>query len=398
MGRYTIDDWKAVKERLRQGDSIRECARRTGVNRGAVFKWSRMADPPDRLLLQMPLRAQPPSRAAGERAPKQRLSYEDRCYIGALLESGRGTRDIARTIGVHRTTVLREVKRMQAAYDPRAADLDAKRKARRPKPRKLDGDGPLRSYVVNRLMLKWSPEQISKRIREDFPEDESMRVSHETIYQALYVQGYGALRHELGVELALRTKRKGRRPASRLPSKTRPWLEGAHIALRPAEAQDRAVPGHWEGDLIVGSDLSSCLITLVERRSRFLLLSRLDCHDSDTVAERMAKMVEGIPEALRKTLTWDQGSEMACVESFKLASGFDVYFCDPHSPWQRPTNENTNGLVREFFPRGTDFREVADEEVEKAQWLLNNRPRKVLDWRFPSEVMMEVLEKGAMIA
>ena len=136
----------------------------------------------------------------------------------------------------------------------------------------------------------------------------------------------------------------------------------------------------------------------MERRSRFLLLSRLTCHDADTVAERMAKMANSIPRELRRTLTWDQGAEMAGVKGFELASGFEVYFCDPHSPWQRPTNENTNGLIREFFPKGTDFTKVTDEEVAEAQWLLNNRPRKVLGWRFPSEAMMEVLEEGALIA
>lgn len=398
MGRYTVEDWKAVKERLRLGDSIRGCAERTGVDRNAVLRWSRMAHPPDRMVLGMEIPAVPPACARAERTPKQRLCFEDRCYIAALASAGRSARDIALAVGVHRTTVSRELRRTGGPYDPRSAELDARRKARRPKRRKLAQPGRLRSYVANSLMLKWSPEQISRRIEGDFPGDEGMRVSCETIYQALYVQGYGALRHELGVELSLRTKRRGRRAASRLPAKSRPWLEGAHISLRPPEAADRAVPGHWEGDLVVGSDMSSCLVTLVERRSRFVLLSRLSCRDADTVAERMAQMVEGVPAELRRTLTWDQGAEMAAVEAFKLATGFEVYFCDPHSPWQRPTNENTNGLVREFFPKGTDFREVTDEQVAEAQWLLNNRPRKVLGWKFPSEAMMEVLEEGAMIA
>ena len=185
---------------------------------------------------------------------------------------------------------------------------------------------------------------------------------------------------------------------SRLPFLVSKKWEAVQISARPPEAADRAVPGHWEGDLVIGGDMSSCLITLVERRSRFLLMSRLLVHDAETVEERLVEMVASIPGELKKTLTWDQGSEMAGVADFELATPFKVYFCDPHSPWQRPTNENTNGLVREFFPKGTKFTEVTDEEVARAQWLLNNRPRKVLDWKFPAEAIQEVLAEGAMIA
>ena len=226
-----------------------------------------------------------------------------------------------------------------------------------------------------------------------------MRVSHETIYQALYVQGKGELRHELGVQIALRSGRKGRKPHSKLSSRgKRPWVEGREISIRPPEAADRAVPGHWEGDLVLGSDMASCLVTLVERRSRFLLMARLLAHDAETVEDKLVEMVASIPHELKKTLTWDQGSEMAKVADFEMATPFKVYFCDPHSPWQRPTNENTNKFVREYFPKGTDFRKVTDEQVARAQWLLNNRPRKVLDWKFPSEAIQEVLADVAMIA
>ena len=225
-----------------------------------------------------------------------------------------------------------------------------------------------------------------------------MRVSHETIYQALYVQGRGGLRHELGVQVALRSGRRRRLPQSKLPPRGKPWVEGREISARPPEAADRAVPGHWEGDLVIGGDMSSCLITLVERRSRFLLMSRLLVHDAETVEERLVRMAGSIPDELKKTLTWDRGMEMARVADFELATPFKVYFCDPHSPWERPSNENTNGLIREFFPKGTRFSDVTDEEVARAQWLLNNRPRKVLDWKFPAEAMQEVLAEGAMIA
>ena len=197
---------------------------------------------------------------------------------------------------------------------------------------------------------------------------------------------------------ALRTGRAGRRPRSKLPARGRPWVEGSSISERPPEAEDRSVPGHWEGDLVIGGDMSSCLVTLVERRSRFLLMSRLTAHDADTVEERLERMVAGLPAELSRTLTWDQGSEMAKAAAFELATSFRVYFCDPRSPWQRPSNENTNGLIREFFPKGTRFAEVSDEEVARVQWLLNNRPRKVLDWRMPAEVMQEVLAEGAMTA
>lgn len=396
--RYTMDDWHAVKKALSSGRPIRDVASCTGVNRQTVFKWSRMDEPPERLWLSMDTKPDVALKLS-KRTPRQRLDYQDRVMVFAMASNGATHEQIAETLGCHRTTVSRELKRASDGdYDPRLAQKEAAHLARRPKVRKLDRNERLRSYVIEALALHWSPEQISHKIRKDFPEDKEMRVSCETIYQALYVQGKGTLRHELEVEIALRSKRKGRKPRSKLPAKSgRPWIEGAEISKRPSEAADRAIPGHWEGDLVIGGDSKSCLITLIERRSRFLLMSRLCSHDAQSVSERLIEMVEGIPEELRRTLTWDQGSEMAHVADFKLATNFEVYFCDPHSPWQRPTNENVNGLIREFFPKGTNFTKVTDEEVAYAQWLLNNRPRKVLDWKFPSEAMQEVLAEGAMI-
>lgn len=395
-GRYSIDDWRAVRRALDAGGTIRGVAASTGVNRGAVFRWGRMDEPPERMWLDMEI-AESPKICA--RSPRARLTYEDRCLIYAMRRAGGAQAEIAAAVGCHRTTVARELARMpEGEYDPRAAQMGADSSARRPKARKLESCARLRAYVAERLVLHWSPEQISERIALEFPDDEEMRVSHETIYQALYVQGRGALRHELGVRAALRTGRAGRRPRSKLPARGRPWVEGSSISERPPEAEDRSVPGHWEGDLVIGGDMSSCLVTLVERRSRFLLMSRLTAHDADTVEERLERMVAGLPAELSRTLTWDQGSEMAKAAAFELATGFRVYFCDPRSPWQRPSNENTNGLIREFFPKGTRFDEVSDEEVARVQWLLNNRPRKVLDWRMPAEVMQEVLAEGAMTA
>lgn len=395
--RYTIDDWRAVRRALASGATVRRAAAEAGVGASTAFRWGRMDEPPEWMWLDMGIAA--PAAPGGGRSPRARLTYEDRCIIHAKRAAGATHAEIAAAVGCHRTTVARELSRMpEGAYDPRLAQRDAEAAARRPRARKLESSARLRAYVEKALMLRWSPEQISRRVAADFPGDEGMRVSHETIYQALYLQGRGQLRHELGVRVALRSGRRARRPRSKLPARGRPWVEGALISARPAEAGDRAVPGHWEGDLVVGGDMSSCLVTLVERRSRFLLMSRLLVHDADTVESRLEAMVAGLPAELARTLTWDQGSEMAKAASFELATGFEVYFCDPRSPWQRPTNENTNGLVREFFPKGTRFSEVTDEEVERAQWLLNNRPRKVLGWRMPAEVMQEVLAEGAMTA
>ena len=396
--KYKIEDWRSAKAGLRAGCSIREVEARTGVSRSTVSRWSRSDEPPEWMWMDMEINPEPAGTRAG-RSPKARLSYEDRVMIFVMRGEGKTHQEIADEVGCHRATVGRELARMaEGEYDPKMAQRDAERAARRPKERKLDANPGLRAYVVNGLMLHWSPEQISARARDEFPGDEGMRVSHETIYQALYVQGKEGLRHELGVQIALRSGRRRRKPQSKLPARGKPWVEGREISARPPEAADRAVPGHWEGDLVVGGDMSSCLITLVERRSRFLLMSRLLVHDAETVEERLERMVASIPGELKKTLTWDQGSEMAKVADFELATPFKVYFCDPHSPWERPSNENVNGLVREFFPKGTRFSEVTDEEVARAQWLLNNRPRKVLGWKFPAEVMQEVLAEGAMIA
>ena len=398
LSKYTINDWLAVKVALEAGNSIRTVATKTGVNRGPVFEWSRMDKPPEWMWPQMDINTLRKFTKT-TRSAKERLTYEDRVIIFVMINENKTHAEIARIIGCHRTTISRELARAKPGeYDPRAAQRDADAAAKRPKERKLDINIELHTYVFNALMLHWSPEQIVQRLKEDYPDRKDMRISHETIYQALYAQGKGQLKHELSVQVSLRSGRMRRKPQSRLLARSKPWVEGSHISLRPPEAKDRAIPGHWEGDLIIGGDMASCLITLVERRSRFLLMSRLCVHDSDTVEQHMEKMVASLPQELKKTLTWDQGSEMAKVADFELATGFKVYFCDPHSPWQRPTNENTNGLIREFFPKGTKFTEVTDEEVAYAQWLLNNRPRKVLDWKFPAEKIQEVLAEGAMIA
>lgn len=329
--------------------------------------------------------------------PPGRLGLAQRLAIASGLDAGLTHASIARGIGFSRPTVTREISRHAGAkggYDPYAAQLEADRDARRPKARKLDASPRLKGYVAAKLSLRWSPMQVSAALKADFPDDEEMRVSHEAIYQALYVQGKGALRQELKLEKALRGGRTSRLPQSRLAASrgaSKSWVEGCEISRRPAEAEDRAIPGHWEGDLIIGGDQRSCLVTLVERSTRFALVERLDVHRSEAVTERLAEMARGIPTALMRSLTWDQGMEMARHAKFTEETGVKVYFCDPHSPWQRGTNENTNGLIRDYFPKGTDFTKVTDEEVREMQDQLNGRPRQTLGWKKPADAYAEFL-------
>ena len=293
----------------------------------------------------------------------------------------------------------REIRRgagPDGVYRPAAAQAAARARLARPKIRKLDADPALRERVVDLLEDRVSPRQIAARLRFENPDDESMRICHEQIYQALYVQGAGGLRAQLRVEKALRTGRTRRIPRSPLAGLPKPrgksWIRGATISLRPPEADDRAVPGHWEGDLIIGGDSSSALITLVERTSRFVLISRLaDNHRTRTVTDALKSMVDSLPRAVYSTITWDQGAEMADHAAFTLATDIKVYFADPHSPWQRPTNENTNGLIREYFPKGTDFNNVTDAQVRAVQDQLNRRPREVLNGQTPTEILDTII-------
>ncbi|MBB1482243.1 IS30 family transposase [Tessaracoccus sp. MC1865] len=237
-----------------------------------------------------------------------------------------------------------------------------------------------------------SPEQISGRLKLEFPDREDMWVSHETIYQALYIQTAGSLRHELTVDKALRQGRSKRRPRSKLPAKPRGWIgEDAVLAKRPEEADDKRVPGHWEGDLIIGSDLRSALVTLDERHTKYTMMRRVCVHDTFTVTDILTIMARELPASLWRSLTWDQGVEMAAHHRFTDETSCKVYFCDPHSPWQRPTNENSNGLKRQYFPKGTDFTRVTDAEVAAAEYELNTRPRKGLDYETPAEKLAKLV-------
>jgi len=384
-----------------QGCSARAAARRMGVSSDAVIGWARVAGmglQRGRLgglaELRRPRERLPRPQAEALEGPfvdgAGRLVLLGRVVIQIRLRERCSYRRIAAELGVAASTVSREV--AAASVEGRYRAVLAQRRALRCRHRvgrvKLSQGSQLRAEVVARLNLKLSPEQISGRLRLDFPGQDDMRVSAETIYQALYVQAAGGLRHELTVEKALRQGRAGRRPQSKLgPRSNRSWIGDATISNRPPEAKDRAVPGHWEGDLVIGRGGTSALITLNERASRFTLISRIDVHDTATVTSRLAEMVAGLPQALFTTLTWDQGVEMAGHAQFTIATGCPVFFADPHSPWQRPTNENGNGLIRDFYPKGTDFIQVPDTDIAQMQHMLNIRPRKILSFATPAETL-----------
>jgi IS30 family transposase len=382
-------------------------------------------------------------------APSGRyLSFTEREEIAILRACGAGVREIARQLGRSPSTISRELRRNAATrsggfeYRATTAQWHADRRARRPKPAKLAVNPGLRRYVQDRLSgavqrpdgtavegpavrwigrrqgrrkdrrwsRSWSPEQISNRLRIDFPDDESMRVSHEAIYQSLYVQGRGALRRELTA--CLRTGRALRVPRARVRGRGKSFVTGeVMISERPAEAEDRAVPGHWEGDLILGLR-SSAIGTLVERSSRFTMLLHLPPlgarhgprvkhgpaltgHGAEAVRDAIADAIATLPEQLRRSLTWDQGAEMAQHAQLRIETGLPVYFCDPHSPWQRATNENTNGLVRQYFPKGTDLARHSPDDLAAVAAALNTRPRKTLGWSTPAEVLNAHLQAAA---
>jgi IS30 family transposase len=314
----------------------------------------------------------------------QELPYRQ---IAARLAPGRSA-----------STVSREVRRNGAAvrgrfrYRAVPAQAAAEERARRPKPAKLAGNGGLRAWVQQKLERNWSPEQVSARLVIEFPGRAEMRVSPETIYQSLYVQGRGALRRELARHL--RTGRALRRPR-RKEGGRRGRIPGmVNISERPAEAADRAVPGHWEGDLIEAG--RSQVGTLVERATRFTMLVPLPGGKSaGAFADAVTPVIAGLPDALRRSLTWDQGTEMHQHARIAVASDCAIYFCDPHSPWQRPGNENTNGLLRQYFPKGSDLSAHSPQHLQAVAGELNGRPRKVLGWKTPAEAMAEFLDSQA---
>lgn len=378
MGRWhTREDKRRFWAALVELGSTTRAAAATGVNRSTAADWVSQAG------------GMPPVLAA---VSGVRLSLEEREEIWFGRSRGHSVRQIAARLGRAPSTVSRELRNAgRGGYRPSTAQRIVDQRRARPKPRKLAINARLREYVQTGLEADRSPEQIMLRLRRDFPHDPEMRVSHETIYQALYVEGRGGLKREL--QVALRTGRTLRRPRGREQRRSRAdMLEMVSIADRPAEVEDRSVPGHWEGDLIVGKDSGSAIGTLVERTTGFVMLLHLpEKHGAAQVRDQMIAAIGKMPEMLRKSVTWDQGIEMASHKQISIATGIEIYFCDPHSPWQRGSNENTNGLLRQYFPKGQDLSVFPADYLDYIADKLNNRPRKRLDAMTPREALDELL-------
>jgi IS30 family transposase len=368
---------------VRAGLGVGEAAAAAGVAASGAQEWLRQAGG---------------VKANGARAVSGRfLSVAEREEIAVGVAAGLSCRRIAAGLGRAASTVSREVERNgyrgRYRYRALAAQAQAQFRAARPKTARLAGNDRLRGQVQCWLEQRWSPEQISVMLKQQFPDDPGMWVSHETIYQSIYVQGRGALRRELAV--CLRTGRALRKPRRKQGERRGRIKDMVLISERPPEADDRAVPGHWEGDLIIGSR-NSAIGTLVERSTRFVLLLHLPHgHDAAAVAEAMTEAMSTLPEALRRSLAWDQGKEMAGHAQITLATGLPVYFCDPHSPWQRGSNENTNGLLRQYFPKKTNLAVHSREHLDAVAAQLNARPRKTLGWKTPAQALDEVLTAAA---
>jgi len=326
------------------------------------------------------------------------LTLTEREQIADLRAGGASIRAVAAALGRPPSTISRELARNadpdrpEGCYRPYAAHRTAATRRARPKPAKLITNQGLADYVQTGLHQRWSPEQICHALLVDHPDDREMRVCPETIYQALYLQARGNLRREVAAALRTgRTRRKPHRdPAARTPRFADPMIM---ISERPAEVEDRAVPGHWEGDLIIGADGASAIGTLVERATRYVLLVHLpNGRTAEAVRDQLVATITTLPAHLRGSLTWDQGAEMAAHRSFTVATDMPVYFCDPASPWQRGSNENTNGLLRQYFPKGTDLSMHGPADLEHVAQQLNGRPRKTLDWETPAQRLRALLQ------
>jgi len=368
-----------IERRIAAGETQGEAAAAVGCDPRTVIRWV--------------TRTGGIGRYERRRSPRF-LSLEEREEIALAVAGGEAAVVIARRLGRATSTVTRELARNggRRGYRAAGADLRALERARRPKRAKLARSPRLRAEVERRLRERWSPQQIAARLRLDFPDDPEMRVSHETIYQSLYVQSRGALRRELAGQLRLgRSRRRGSgvRPGGGL-------REIVPIAERPPEVNDRAGPGHWEGDLIIGKAGRSAIATLVERQTRFAMLVRLpQGRTAESVRVALTQSIQRLPEALRRTLTWDQGKEMAEHARFTIDSNVRVYFCDPSSPWQRGTSENTNGLLRQYFPKGDDLARYDQAHLDQVADELNGRPRQTLKWMKPSEAFDQLIATTA---
>lgn len=372
----SYEQQRDVWARWKRGECMADIARALAVSR----------DPVQHILV-----------SAGGIAPLQRrrsarhLSFEEREVISRGLAAGQAIRVIAQSLGRRPSTISREVSRNGGRRFYRAADAErcAWERARRPKPCLLAGNERLRDLVAEKLSWDWSPKQIAQWLERSFPRDHNLRVSAETIYRSLFIQARGVLKKELVGHLRLAGRI--RRPSQDRSEGRRGKIVGAvSIRERPAEAEDRAVPGHWEGDLLAGSN-NSYIATLVERRTRFVMLIKLAGKDTTGVIAALTQHVRKLPAELRRSLTWDRGHEMADHAKFTVATEVQVYFCDPQSPWQRGSNENTNGLLRQYFPKGTDLSGYTQSYLNQIALRLNTRPRQTLGFASPAETLATVL-------
>jgi len=359
--------WKAWK----RGDSLVQIGK-------ALDRWP--------AVIQQVLRRNGGFEPRPRRRSARALQLSDREEISRLLATGATLRGIARQLRRAPSTIGREVQRNggREAYRATTAERLAWERARRPQSCVLARCPRLRDWVTRKLERNWSPRQIAVGLEEDFPDDVQMRVSHETIYRSLFVQARNVLKAEL-----IRHLRRGgfmRRPQGSSTRGHPSIVDGISIHERPAEAEDRAVPGHWEGDLLMGGN-SSQIVTLVERHSRYVMLVKIESKDTAAVTKALAKHIRRLPVELRRSVTWDRGSEMAAHKEFTIATDVQVYICDPRSPWQRGSNENTNGLLRQYFPKGMNLSDISQAELNRVARELNERPRETLNWRTPLGVL-----------
>jgi IS30 family transposase len=369
---YYTDTHKALMwERWRQGESLQKIAQLFGRNHSSI----------SRILAETGgIRPAPRCRS------RLALTLAEREEISRAVVAGQSIRSIARSIGRAPSTVSREIKRNggEDSYRATQADQSAWDRARRPKPCKLAENRRLSNIVASKLQLQWSPEQIAGWLKQTYAGDEEYQVSYETIYRTLYIQARGALKKELLAHLRrTRAMRRSRHHTQKTDNHGR-IVDAISISERPATAEDRAIPGHWEGDLLFGSH-NSQIATLVERQTRYVMLVKVGGKDTQTVVNALIKNARKLPQELYKSLTWDRGKEMADHKRFTLATKIQVYFCDPQNPWQRGSNENTNGLLRQYLPKGLDLSTYSQAKLNEVARRLNERPRKTLDYETPAQ-------------
>ena len=328
------------------------------------------------------------------------MGLEEREEISRFLALGYSFRHIAKLLGRHHTTIMREVRKSNSRSNYRAVTgyhRTLKRRKCRGRPCKLAKDSALKTFVLTKLALRWSPQQIVQILKKEYPEDTTMHISHEAIYSYLYVLPKGQLRKEILSYLRQQRKYRRKRTKGKKSTETRGRLPNMiSIEERPPEVLSRTVPGHWEGDVLIGKNQRTALGTLVERTTRTVILIPLRKFDAESTRKAFARTMKKIPKEMRLTLTYDQGKEMSQHQLFAKATEMKVYFAHGGAPWERGTNENTNGLIRQFFPKGTDFSKVTNRKIKWAQDLLNGRPRKVLDWSTPYEKFNDLIQSGAI--